>query len=210
MKFSEEKINLNYLTFINYLKKYDCYSEQMLSEIGEKIKRASYSLEEQYGGAYDGSLIDITLNVLCKIGFKINENVFGRDLNQNNTISDRTMYVNPHNLMRVLLLLNIAKADMFIEQQEEWAKRRGKLYQFNDNLSTLMKLGARTLFICQKYGIILNEEEFSAITSIDREDETNIRFQTPLYAIVNAAKNLTLIKLRREYLIQKKNEIIEL
>lgn len=210
MKISEERLNANYLSFINYLKKYNCYSEEMMNEMGEKIKTASYSLEEQYGGAYDGSLIDVTLNVLCRIGFMLNENVFGPGSNQNGQIGDPIMYVSQISLMRVLLLLNIGKAEMFIEQKEEWAKRKGRLYQFNDNLSTNMKLGARTLFICQKYGITLNEEEYCAITSIDKEDETGARFQTPIYAIVNAAKNLTLIKLRQEYLSNMKKEIEEL
>lgn len=211
MKFSEEKLNSNFLLFINYLKKYDCYSDEMIQEIGDKIKRASYSLEEQYGGCYEGSLIDVTLNVLCNIGYKINEYVFGHGCqsNQNQQVSDKTMFVNANSLMKVLLLLNIAKSVMFIEQKEAWARKKGRLYQFDDSSNTVMKLGARTLFICQKYGIKLGEEEYSAITSIDREDETGARFQSPLYTIVNAAKNLTLVKLRQEYLATKETQEIE-
>lgn len=210
MRISEEKINANYLTFINYLKKYECFSEELINDMGERIKRASYSLEEQYGGAYDGSLIDVTLNILCKTGFMINENVFGRNGANVQSVNDETMYVNPNSLMKVLLLLNIGKADMFIPQKEDWARRKGKLYQFNDDISVNMKLGARTLFICQKYGIKLNEEEFSAITSIDKEDETGARFQTPLFTIISSAKNLTMVKLRQEYLKNAKKETIEL
>lgn len=209
MQFSEEKLNSNFLLFINYLRKYDCYSDDMVREMGEKIKRASYSLEEQYGGCYDGSLVDVTLNVLCKIGFKINENVFGPTGGQTGQICDTTMYVNPASLMKVLLLLNIGKSVMFIEQKEAWAKKKGRMYQFDDSLSTVMKLGARTLFICQKYGIRLNEDEYCAISSIDKDDETGSRFQTPLYSMVNAAKNLTLVKLRQDYLAEKGNETKE-
>ena len=32
-----EKININYLKFIEYLQKYNCYSEQMMNDLGEKI-----------------------------------------------------------------------------------------------------------------------------------------------------------------------------
>ena len=34
---SENKITANYLNFIKYLEKYECYSEQMFIELGEKI-----------------------------------------------------------------------------------------------------------------------------------------------------------------------------
>lgn len=208
MQLSEEKLNANYLLFINYLQKYRCYSDTMMSDIGEKIKRASYSFEEQYGGCYDGSLIDVTLNVLCKIGYTLNENVFGH--NGNGQVCDNIMYVNPNSLMRVLLLLNIGKAIMFIPQNDEWFRKKGKLYKFDDNSQTNMKLGQRTLFMCQKYGLTLNEDEYCAIASVDKEGENDGRYHTPLYAIASAAKNLTMIKLREEYLASKKKENIEL
>ena len=59
---TEEKINANFLKFRNYLEKYDCFSEEMFNEIGEKIKYAPFSREKEYGGAEPGSLIDVTLN----------------------------------------------------------------------------------------------------------------------------------------------------
>ena len=148
-----EKINANYLLFVKYLEKYDCYSEDMMKEIGEKI----------------------------------------------NTVSHPNLCVNQYMLMRVLLLMNIAKAEIFEPTTEDWKVRRGIMYEFVE-MKTKMKLGQRSLYLCQKYGIKLSEEEFDAFSTIDISDETGERFLSPLYAVVKTAKMLTLIELRQEYL----------
>lgn len=198
-----EKINANYLLFIKYLEKYECYSEEMIKEIGDKIKMAPYSREVEFGGAEPGSLIDVTLNKLCKIGAQINTNALGK--NGGDKISHPNLCVNQHMLMRVLLLMNLAKAEMFVPVTDDWKTRRGINYDFVE-MKTKMKLGQRSLYLCQKYGIKLSEEEFDAFSTIDISDETGERFLSPLYAVVKTAKMLTLIELRQEYLrsVEKK------
>ena len=204
---TEEKINANFLTFQKYLQKYDCYSEQMMTEMGERIKRAPYSMQLDYGGAYDGGMIDITLNVLCKYGAHINNNSLGA--NGGDKMLHPLMCVNTNMLMRVLLLLNIAKADMFEPNKSEWHKKTlGKMYDWVDN-KTKLKLGERSVFLCQKYGIQLEEEEFEAFLTIDKDDDSGERFQTPLYTVVKAAKMFTLVELRQKYLSENKKETIE-
>ena len=51
MNITEEKINRNYLLWIDYLKKYNCYSDSLIEEYGEKIKMASFAMNETSGGA---------------------------------------------------------------------------------------------------------------------------------------------------------------
>jgi len=201
-----EKINANYLLFIKYLEKYNCYSEDMMKEIGEKIKIAPYSKEIEYGGAEPGSLIDVTLHKLCKIGAQINTNALGK--NGGDTVSHPNLCVNQYMLMRVLLLMNIAKAEIFEPTTEDWKVRRGIMYEFVE-MKTKMKLGQRSLYLCQKYGIKLSEEEFDAFSTIDISDETGERFLSPLYAVVKTAKMLTLIELRQEYLRSIENNSFE-
>lgn len=204
---TEEKINANFLKFVKYLEKYNCYSEQMMNEIGDKIKIAPYSMQLDYGGAEPGALVDVTLNVLCKIGAEINNNALGS--NGGDKIAHPNIAVNQNMLMRVLLLLNIAKAEMFVENPSEWHRRNlGKMYEFADN-KTKLKLGQRSLFLCQKYGIHLEEEEFEAFLTIDQADDTGERFQSPLYTVVKAAKMFTLVELRQKYLANNKKETIE-
>lgn len=204
---TENRINANYLNFIKYLEKYNCYSDEMFNDLGEKIKFAPYSMQTDYGGAEPGGLIDVTLNVLCKIGVEINNNVFGK--NGSEKVSHPCMYVNQNMLMRVLLLLNVAKAVMFVENKSEWHKKNlGKMYDFADS-TTRLKLGAKSIYLCQKYGIKLEEEEFEAFLTIDIAEDCGERFQSPLYSIVKAAKMFTLVELRQKYLSEQQTETIE-
>lgn len=205
---TEEKLNANYLKFINYLQKYNCYSEDMMKELGEKIKLAPYSMERDMGGAYDGAMIDVTLNTLCKIGAQINNNAMGA--NGGDKIAHPLLAVNNNMLMRVLLLINIAKAEMFTPNKSEWHKKNlGRMYEFVEN-KTKLKLGARSLYLCQKYGIQLEEEEFEAFLTIDNPDDTGERFQSPLYTMVKATKMFTLVELRQKQLASNKTETQEM
>lgn len=201
---TEEKINLNYITFCNKLKKYNCYSEQMISELGEEIKNCSFSLNDDAGSAYQGSMIDIVLNHLCTVAFTINDVVFA------DTGKFASMRVNPEMLMRVLLLQHIAKAEMFVRTHDAWKARKGMLYEFNQNLTTSMKLGERSLYLCQKYGISLTEEEYEAIRIIDKLDDDKIMYYiTPLSTIVKMANQFVAVEMRQKYLSTKSSEEIE-
>lgn len=204
---TQEKINANYLKFVNYLQKYNCYSEDMMRDLGEKIKMAPYSMERDMGGAYDGAMVEVTLNTLCRIGVEINSNAMGT--NGGDKVQHPYLAVNQNMLMRVLLLLNIAKAEMFVPNKSEWHKKNlGRMYEFAEN-KTKLKLGARSLYLCQKYGIQLEEEEFEAFLTIDNPDDTGERFQSPLYTMVKAAKMFTIVELRQKQLATNKVETEE-
>lgn len=193
---TEEKCNANFVKFIESLEKYDCYSEDMINDIGEKIKKAPYTTSIEYGGAEEGSLVYVTLYSLCKNAFNINNSL------------TPILQVNPQMLMRVLLLLNISKAEMFV-MADDWHIKRGMPYKFSDELKTKMKLGTRSLYLCNKYGIKLEEEEYEAFICNDNNDVNGVAFQTPLYTIVKAALDLTSVELRQKYLQTRINPIIE-
>lgn len=199
-----EKLNLNFITFCKKLEKYNCYSEQMINELGEEIKNCSFSLNEDTGSCYQGSMIDIVLNHLCSIAYNVNECVFGI----NGRFSE--MKVNPDMLMRVLLLQHLAKAEMFVPQREQWKIKRGQYYDFNPDLKSSLKLGERSLYLCQKYGIEVSEEEFEAIRIIDKLDDDKINsFLTPLCSIVKMANQFVAVEMRQKYLNNKKQEETE-
>lgn len=199
-----DKIILNFITFCKKLEKYNCYSEQMINELGEAIKNCSFSLNEDTGSCYQGSMIDIVLNHLCPIAYNVNECVFGI----NGRFSE--MKVNPNMLMRVLLLQHLAKAEMFVPQREQWKIKRGQYYDFNPDLKSSLKLGERSLYLCQKYGIEVSEEEFEAIRIIDKLDDDKINsFLTPLCSIVKMANQFVAVEMRQKYLNNKKQEETE-
>ena len=199
-----EKINLNYITFCNKLKKYNCYSEQMINEIGEQLKDCSFSMNDDSGSAYQGSMIDIVLNHLGSVAYNINEVVFGP------TGKFNSMRVNPDMLMRVLLLQHIAKAEMFVNTRDTWKVKKGMLYEFNTNLKASLKLGERSLYLCQKYGIELAEEEYEAIRIIDKSEDDKIVFYiNPLCSIVKMANQFVAVEMRQKYINNKEKETIE-
>ena len=204
---TEQKINTNYLAFVKRLEKYGVYSEEMMNDLGELIKNAPFAPQEDSGGAYQGAMIDIVLNVLCKIGYEFNEKAFGGD----DKVEHPLLKCNLDMLMRVLLLQHISKCQMFIPQRNAWQAKNGRLYEFNDNLEVSgMKTGERTLFLCQKYGIKLTEPEYDAIKIIDKsEDEKSLYYITPLSAIVRSANMHTNVELRNKFIKSQKKENVE-
>ena len=191
----EARLNANYLKYIQRLEKYNCYSQRMMDEIGEKIKRAPYALSDPMRGAYEGGMVDIVLNRLCRIAYDINEMAL------TGTDKDKPRHprlaVNFSMLMRVLLLQHLAKAVMFIPSTDDWKIKKGYIYDFNDNLPGSMKLGERSLYLCQNYGIVLAEEEFEAMTSIDRDMEENKLIMTSTLCVLTKMVNtLTTIELK--------------
>lgn len=201
---TDERLNANFLTFVDKLQKYNCYSESMIKDLGESIKNGSYSTLDKFGGAYRGSLVEVTLNVLCRIGFSINSMVFG--MNEKGVMNFPLMCVNNDMLMRVLLLVNISKSEMYIPNTNDWKRSNGAPYDFNENLKSSLKTGQRTLYICNKYGIRLTEEEFEAIAMVDVEDDKSARFRSPLATIVMTALSLTLVELHQRYVKENKIE----
>ena len=197
---SIEKINSNFILWIERLQKYNCYSQRLIDDMGDLIKNASFSLTENSGSAYQGSMIDVVLNNLCRLGYELNENCFGY---QNNKIKHKHLYVNQNMLMRVLLLQHIAKAEMFVIQNNQWKAKNGYIYDFNGELKTSLKLGERSIFLCMKYGIDLNEEEYEAMRIIDKDEDKTNSFTQPMCAIVKIANQLTAIEKYREYINNK-------
>lgn len=193
MFITEEKINRNYLLFIDYLKKYDCYSDTLIEKYGESIKVATFATNEISGGAYQGSLLDIVLNHLCVIAVHVNEGAFGT--NQNNAIKHPHLYVDKNKLMKVLLLQHISKAVMFVNATEQWKINKGMLYEFNPSLLSAMKLGERSLFMCMECGITLTEEEYDAMRVLDKDEDKTNSFVTPLAELVKMANQYTVIEI---------------
>lgn len=195
---SQEKININYVRWIEKLKKYDAYSEKMINDIGGILKNSSFGITPSSGGAYKGSMIDITLNMLCVLAVHINENGLGNN--------HPFIKVNTNSLIKVLLIQHISKAIIFTEEKEQWKINKGSLYTFNENLNTTMKCGERTIYMCMKYGIKLSEEEYEAIRIIDKDDDKAMSFSSPLSALIKIVNQLVAIELRRKWLNDNKDQ----
>lgn len=197
MELTDEKKNLNYTRWIEKLKAYDCYSESLVNELGDKICNGTFNINEGNGGCYEGALVDIVLNNLCVMGYHINETAFG--INAKNKKNHPFLCVSLPMLMRVLLLQHIAKAEMFVPQTEQWKKNKGYMFDFNGNMETQLKLGERSAFLCMKHGIKLSEFEYEAMVSIDKDEKEYNAHQNPLTILVKMVNQLVGIELQRKY-----------
>lgn len=202
MELTEEKRNLNFVLWTKKLKDYNCYSESLINELGEKLKNASFNMNEANGGCYEGSLIEVILNNLCTLGYHINELAFG--LNDKGKRNHPFLNVNTEMIMRVLLLQHISKAEYFITQTENWKKNKGYLFDFNGELETQLKMGERSAFLCMKHGIQLSEIEFEAMTIVDKDDKCFNSHQNQLVVLVKTINQLVAVELQRKYVYNKK------
>ena len=197
MCITEEKINKNYLLWTEYLKKYDCYSEELINDYGDAIRIGAFAMSDSSGASYQGSLLNVVLNNLCVIATHINEGGFG--INGNGKEKHPYLYIDKKSLMKVLLLQHISKAELFVPSKEQWKINKGMLYEFNSELATSLKLGERSIFLCMKYGIKLTEEEYDAMKVCDKDEEKNNSFVTPLAELVKIANQLTAIETYQKY-----------
>ena len=197
MELTEEKRNINFTLWVKKLKDYNCYSETLVNELGDKLTNGTFNINEANGGCYEGSLIEIILNNLCTLGYHINELALG--LNSRNKLNHPFLSVNKEMLMRVLLLQHISKAEYFIPQTENWKKNKGFLFDFNGELESQLKLGERSAFLCMKYGIQLSELEFEAMTIIDKDEKSFNSHQNPLALLVKMINQMVSVELQRKY-----------
>ena len=202
MELTEEKRNLNFVLWTKKLKDYNCYSESLINELGDKLKNASFNMNEANGGCYEGALIEVILNNLCTLGYHINELAFG--LNDKGKRNHPFLNVNTEMIMRVLLLQHISKAEYFVTQTENWKKNKGYLFDFNGELETQLKMGERSAFLCMKHGIQLSEIEFEAMTIVDKDDKCFNSHQNQLVVLVKTINQLVAVELQRKYDYNKK------
>lgn len=161
---SEEKINLNYATFLKKLEKYGIYTEKLKEdeEFNSLLKSASAFTNEDSGGAYEGSLIE-HINSIGKYAFNINN------------LLPETIRVNVDSLIKVCLIHQISKSLMLVKNTVDYEIKKGRLFSFRDDIPAI-KTGEYSIYLCNKYGIELTTEEFEAILSFDKSDDSQTKF----------------------------------
>ena len=208
----QDQIAANYARWLKRLEKYNCYSEKLIEDLGEKICNATWAMNADSGAAYQGALLDVVMNHLCDIAYSFNEVALTRLID--NTLTNVRPYikVNTNMLIRVLLLQHISKAEIFTPTTESWKVKKGTLYEYNKDIETTLKVGERSLFLCQKYGIQLTEDEFDAMRIIDKMEEQSIAtYTTPLALMVKTANQFACLEIRRQwdYLYKQKQQTLE-
>lgn len=147
---TSEKILKNAKKFNDTGIKYEVINDELMDMLGKEFINAPCTTTTNLYGAYDGGLIQHILNT-TKYALKINE-----------ALPDNKQ-VNTTNIIRVCLIHQIGKANMYSEQTSQWHKdNRGEMYTFNEDLLS-MSTAERSVYYALKAGIDLNEDEVFAI-----------------------------------------------
>lgn len=165
----------NYSLYLLKLQKIGIDTSILEEKYGEKILNGVFNLN--IGG--EGSLLQIIMRTLTPNAIKIAEI---------NTPQEMTL--NQETLIKVCLLMHLSKATMFQPGKTENTFVYAP-YPYG------MKMGLRSIAICEECNIKLTAEEIEAITILDRENEEQAKFfASPLATIVKIANELTFLHLK--------------
>lgn len=152
---------------------------------GEKLMNASFTNSNEYGNAYEGSLLEIILKTLTPYAIKINE------------IFPEEKRINKDKLVKICLLHHMAKAIRLIPNDNAWeVEKRNLTYKYNPNLPSI-RTGLHSCIMCQNCGITFTEEEVEAMTINDRDlSDDQARWHASLMAtVIRQANELTYLTL---------------
>ena len=158
----------------------------MDSLIENKIKNATFTITNENGLAYEGSLLNVILRILTPFAIKINDAL------------PENIRVDKNSLIKVCLLSNISKCEMFEPNDNEWEKeKRGMLFKYAKS-NIALKMGMKSLILSQQMGVTFTPEEIEAITIIDRrsDDEQTMFFSNPISVVLKQAHELTYLSTR--------------
>lgn len=150
MELTVEKITKNTKKFFETAYKYSVMNDSLEDLLGQSFIEAPCTTSKNFYNAYDGGLIQHILTT-TKYAVSINN------------LLPESKQVNIKSLIRVCLIHQIGKTNMFIEQKSEWhRKNKGEMYTFNDEVLT-MSVSERSIYYALKSGIDLTEDEVFAI-----------------------------------------------
>jgi hypothetical protein len=134
--------------------------------------------------AFPGGLVDHLLRV-TSYAVKIND------------MLPESLKQSKNSVVKVSLLHSIGKVGLYIPCKSEWhIKNQGKMYEFNENL-TSMSVGERSVFYITSNGNnILNEYEYQAILNYDKDssDKMSEWHSSPLGVILKMAIKLAIME----------------
>lgn len=158
MTLTKENIVANTKKYFETATKLGFMNESLMGFLGEAFIKAPASSMLDFHNAFEGGLIEHLLKV-ASYAVKINNSL------------PETERVNQDSLLKVCLLHQIGKANLYTPCTSDWhRKNQGKMYEFNEEL-TSMRVGERSIYYAISHGITFTEEEFTAIINFDKNDD---------------------------------------
>lgn len=172
----DEKVKeRNFTLVINRLKSEFNLDDEKLNNILPNLKEASFSVYDSTGLAYDGSLVNGSIE-LTSLALKINR------------VLPQEKQLNEESIKKVCLLQHISKA---IKITPNKSGKGNDKFCYNDSC-TRLKTGEYSALIAMRCGIEFTDEEFEAMVSIDVSDDDKQAkfFSLPLSVVVRQANEL--------------------
>jgi len=179
----KEKILKNKEKFLESVKKYNVFTDDLLNFLGEDLITAPASTLTSLHNAFPGGLVDHIL-ITTKYAIGINQ------------ILPEKLKVDNNSLIKVCFLHQIGKTFLYTWCESEWHRtNQGKIYEYNEKLVSL-KIGERSAFYALKYGVELNDEEYQAIVNYDKpdDDKQSKWYSSTLSTILKQANELAIIE----------------
>ncbi len=163
----------NYEIFIKKLNQLGINTESLDKTYGDLIKNASFTLSNENGMAYEGSLVEIVLKVLTSYAVRIND------------LLPEDKRVDKSSLVKVCLLHHISKAIRIIPNDNAWeVEKRNLPYKYDPNQPAI-RTGLHSLSICQSCGIPFSVEEVEAMTINDRDlSDNQARYHSSIMSLI--------------------------
>ena len=185
---TDEIKNKNYELYLKKLSQIGVDATMFAGNFGEKIKDASFTNINDFGNAYQGSLLEIVLKVLTPYAVRLNE------------LLPDEQKVDKNTLVKICLLHHIAKAVRLVPNDNQWEiEKRGMVYKYDENQPSI-RTGLHSLIMAQQSGISFTPEEAEAMTVNDRDlTDDQARWHSSVMAtIVRQANELTYIQINKK------------
>jgi len=176
--------NSNFELYVKKLNQLGLDTDCLLKEYGDLLRDASFSLSNDNGLAFEGSLINTLLFKLTPYAVKIND------------LFPENIRVDKSSLVKVCLLHQIAKAVRLVKNDNEWEiNNRNLLYKYAKNQPSI-RTGLHSLVMCQNCGIQFTPEESEAMTINDRDlSDDQARWHSSIFAsIVRQANEMVYLE----------------
>lgn len=161
---SEEKIQKDYEKFMEYINA-DPRAEQlkpMYDVLQDQLTLAPASGKTYFHNAFPGGYLDHILRV-TETALKIASLYKSMEGDINFTKQELIFAALHHDLGK---LGNPEEGPYYVDQDSDWHRKRGELYKQNENLQ-YFKAPERGLFLLQKYGVQVTQNEWLAIKISD-------------------------------------------
>lgn len=184
---TEEQKEKNFEIYLKKLKQVGVDLTQLI-ESGFPLKDGSFTNSNEFGNAYEGSLIEIVLKVLTPYAVKLNE------------LLPEEQRVNKDTLVKICLLHHIAKAIRLVPNDNQWEiEKRGMTYKYDGNQPSI-RTGLHSMMLAINAGIMFTPEEAEGMTTNDRDltDDQSRWHASVMSTIIRQANELTYIQINKK------------